>query len=92
MLSSFRNCFSKRILLHLCAGSIELVAVSIPTYSGISARAFFRLDGTTGIESVSGFKFQVSGSDWYDMFGRKLNFKPTQKGVYIHNGKVITVN
>ena len=30
MLSSFRNCFSKRILLHLCAGSIELVAVSIP--------------------------------------------------------------
>ena len=62
------------------------------TYSGYNARAFFRLDGTTGIESVSGFKFQVSGSDWYDMFGRKLNFRPTQKGVYIHNGKVITVN
>ena len=45
----------------------------------------------TGIESVSGFKFQVSGSGWYDMFGRKLNGKPTQPGMYILNGKAVVI-
>ena len=49
------------------------------------------IDLTTGVESVSGFKFQVSGSDWYDMFGRKLNSKPTQKGVYIYKGKKVVI-
>ena len=27
----------------------------------------------------------------YDMFGRKLNFKPTQKGIYINNGKKVVI-
>ncbi len=45
----------------------------------------------TGVESVSGFKFQVSGSGWYDMFGRKLNGKPTQPGMYIHDGKAVVI-
>ena len=27
---------------------------------------------------------------WYDLFGRKLAGKPTQKGIYINNGKKIT--
>ena len=45
----------------------------------------------TGIETVSGFKFQVSGSGWYDMFGRKLNGKPTQPGMYIHDGKAVVI-
>ena len=26
-------------------------------------------------------------SEWYDLSGRKLNGKPTQKGLYIHNGR-----
>lgn len=61
------------------------------TYSGISARAFFRLDGTTGVNDVRG-KMADGRSEYFDLQGRKLSGKPTQKGVYIHNGKVITVN
>ena len=49
-------------------------------------------EAPTGIESVSGFRFQVSSTGWYDMFGRKLNGKPTQPGMYIFNGKAVVVN
>ena len=29
---------------------------------------------------------------WYDLSGRKLNAKPTQKGLYIHNGKKVMIH
>jgi hypothetical protein len=28
---------------------------------------------------------------WYDLNGRKLDGKPTQKGIYINNGRKITI-
>ena len=63
------------------------------TYDGSNARAFFRLDGTTGVEEVQGLRFKVQGSDaWYTLDGLKLSGKPTQKGVYIKNGKAVSVN
>ena len=33
----------------------------------------------------------LSSDGWYDLSGRKLNTKPYQKGVYIHNGKRVTI-
>jgi hypothetical protein len=41
----------------------------------------------TGIEMMSDGRGKMSDA-WYDLQGRKLNFKPTQKGVYINNGKI----
>lgn len=62
------------------------------TYSSNNARAFFRLDGTTGVEEVQGLRFKVQGSDaWYTIDGRKLYGKPTVKGIYILNGKAVSV-
>ena len=34
---------------------------------------------------------QFATARWYTLDGRKLNGKPTQKGVYIHNGKKIVI-
>ena len=34
-------------------------------------------------------KGQVRNDSWYTLDGRKLNGKPTQKGIYIHKGKKI---
>ena len=31
-------------------------------------------------------------NEWYTIDGRKLNAKPSKKGVYIHNGKKTVVN
>ena len=47
-------------------------------------------DGTTGIMEI----LQPAGSDagaWYSLDGRKLDAKPTRKGVYIQNGKKIVI-
>jgi hypothetical protein len=61
------------------------------TYSSNNARAFFRLDGTTGVNDVRG-KMADGRSEYFDLQGRKLSGKPTQKGMYIHNGKAVSVN
>ena len=42
--------------------------------------------GTTGIEDVRCKMSDGRGDNWYDLNGRKLQQKPTQKGVYILNG------
>ena len=40
--------------------------------------------GTTGISSIG---ITHDGDAWYSLDGRKLNGKPTAKGLYIHNGR-----
>jgi hypothetical protein len=43
---------------------------------------------STGIISVDGAEGTVNGSNmWYTLDGRKLQGKPTQRGIYINNGK-----
>ena len=45
-------------------------------------------DNAMGIISVHDSGFMVNGSDaWYSLDGRRLNGKPTQRGIYINNGK-----
>ena len=48
---------------------------------------------TTGIGGISVLSDQSDLSDlsdaWYTLDGRKLNGKPTQKGIYIHKGRKI---
>ena len=41
-------------------------------------------DNTTGITGVNNV---VADGQWYDLNGRKLERKPTAKGVYMMNGK-----
>jgi hypothetical protein len=33
----------------------------------------------------------MDNGQWYDLNGRKLDGKPTKKGVYIQNGKKVVV-
>ena len=44
---------------------------------------------TTGVLTVKGSTPKSSKDGWYDMNGRKLNGKPTRKGAYLHQGKVV---
>ncbi len=55
-----------------------------------------RLVGTNG-ETTNVMTFdtrtgEISTDGWYDMSGRKLDGKPTKKGLYINNGKKIVIN
>ena len=60
-----------------------------------SVRAFklnFGDDEATGIISVHDSGFRVNGSDaWYTIDGRKLDKQPTQRGVYVSNGRKVVI-
>jgi hypothetical protein len=58
------------------------------TYSDTKARSFemdFGDGEATGVIEISGVN-EVKDNSWYTLDGRKLNGKPTKKGLYIHNG------
>ena len=55
----------------------------------------FNIDfGEQGTQTVIGHTDITDSTDkadaaWYSLDGRKLEGKPTKKGVYIHNGRVV---
>ena len=57
------------------------------------ARLYLSFDGddTTAISASLNDKGQMINDKWYDLSGRRLNGKPTAKGVYINNGKKYVV-
>ena len=46
----------------------------------------------TDLHQVTSDKSQVTSDEWYTLDGRKLNWQPTKKGVYIHNGKKVVID
>ena len=62
----------------------------VNTSAGVRAFVLnFGDDETTGIVGIEQGTWNMehsAGTGWYDLSGRKLSGKPTQKGVYIYNG------
>lgn len=46
---------------------------------------------TTAIEAIEADGMVVATDGWYTLNGMKLNSVPTEKGVYIHNGKKVVL-
>ena len=46
---------------------------------------------TTGILSTKNLTNYTNSDAWYDLSGRRLNGKPTQKGLYINNGRKVVI-
>ena len=61
--------------------------------SGSGARIFIEEpDGsTTAIETINADGMAVPAEGWYTINGVKLQGVPTEKGIYINNGKKIVV-
>ncbi len=45
----------------------------------------YNAEQTTGFQAVGGGKLTSDGG-WYNLLGHKLQNKPIERGVYIHNG------
>ena len=56
----------------------------------ISLSSLFGGNGTTGVNDAMKTA-EPNGETWYDMNGRRLQGKPTHKGVYIMNGKKVVI-
>lgn len=61
-------------------------AASSPSYSSI-----IQLVNTGEVTNINGIEKDADEGDWYDMSGRKLDGRPTKKGVYIKNNKKIVI-
>jgi len=60
-------------------------------YDSTTAPEFFGLDGdATGIETKRPTP-SLNGGEWYDLSGRKLDAKPTAKGLYINGGRKVVI-
>ena len=45
----------------------------------------------TGLETVNGSGLMVHGSGWFTLDGRRLSGQPTQRGIYLHNGRKLLI-
>ena len=63
-------------------------SVTITKDSGISTG----ISEASPQDIVQCSKFKVQSQEWYTIDGRRLNGKPTKKGVYINNGKKAIVD
>ena len=83
--------YCENATLHVPAGSIEDYRNNDNwKYFGSIVALTENDPKPTGIENVSSQMSEVRGA-FYDLNGRRLNGEPTQKGVYIQNGKKIIV-
>jgi hypothetical protein len=48
-------------------------------------------DDTTAISATLNDKAQMINDSWYDLNGRRLNGKPTTKGVYVNGGRKVVI-
>ena len=48
-------------------------------------------DETTSIENSSLFQPKAAVDGWYTLDGRKLDKKPTAKGVYVNNNRKVVI-
>ena len=67
--------------------------LALPASAG--AREFFGLpdfeENTTSLREISNEELGIRNYDYYTLDGRKLNGKPTQKGLYIVNGRKFVI-
>ena len=76
------------------AGTIPEGGVYLPKPKASGTRSALVIggdDGTTGVISqLSTLNSQLSDV-WYSLDGRKLNAKPTAKGIYVNNGRKVVI-
>ena len=70
------------------SGTSGTRAVSRSVMDDLPSMMIVVLAGSDGQTTEIGtFTLDYESGDWYSLDGRKLNNKPTKKGLYIHNGR-----
>lgn len=59
--------------------------------SRITVRVVGADGGTTAIGTLDTRTGEISTGDWYSLDGRRLQDKPSTKGIYIHNGRKVVI-
>ena len=68
----------------------NILASELPTDSENGVNVVLNFDGeSTGIQTINNGQWSMGNGQWYTIDGRKLNGRPTQKGLYIHGGQKV---
>ena len=67
----------------------DILAVAPATIGYVADAVIGSIDKPTVINFIT--TDDMKGDGWYNIQGIKLNRRPTQSGVYIHNGKKVTI-
>ena len=74
------------------AGSFYFDNPNPPSSSAAGVRLSIVIDETTDIDGIKEYDNTGTAIDrWYSLDGRRLNGKPTKKGLYIKNGQKVVV-
>ena len=65
--------------------------LKVPADVAAGAKGFTFGGATTGINTINDNTNDNAKGNWYTIDGQRLNTVPTQKGIYIHNGKKVVV-
>ena len=68
-------------------GGDYVVVVTLKGNYGGTKQQTFTVKVPTGIKTA----VAIDSGDWYDMNGRKLDGKPTKKGMYVHKGRKVII-
>ena len=87
--SDYDVTYGENINVGTSAGSVIYTAKSTSVNFTGTKTVTFNIVGGDGI-GVIGMD-AADGKNWYTVDGRKLQNKPTQKGIYVVNGKLVVV-
>ena len=92
----FYGCNGKEFIQVRGAGTLAANRAYLKVTGNAPASIPFRRsidggEGTTGVDLIDNGKLIIDNDGWYDLNGRRLQGKPSQKGVYIKNGKKIVI-
>ena len=74
------------------AGTLKAGTVYLPVSAGGGSGARLKISrgGNTGIENIE-YTIKPQSDAWYTLDGRRLNGRPTNKGIYINNGRKVVI-
>ena len=82
------------ITIGACRAYFQLNGITMNSSLGGDVKAFvldFGDGNTTSIQYVNGLPQTGEAESWHTLDGRRLNGRPVQGGVYIHNGQKIVI-
>ena len=79
--------------VNACRGYFRLNGLTAGEITSDAIELNFGEDEATGIISIENGKLKIENDAdaWYSLDGRKLSGKPTQRGIYINNGKKVAI-
>ncbi len=92
LLAKSSNLSAQTVSVSDGVGSIEVDFIEREVETEVETETVPEVEGTTVISKVNPISGGIKAvNGWFDMRGRKLNAKPTTKGIYYFNGKQVFV-